>query len=166
MAADMTSLPRTKLPFFDIVFRNLEDDSYEAPSDYNQASRQSTPVLGTSDALIKAFGTFVLAVSDLEEAAFTADVGSERLLVTAKAPGLNEQLRTFSSDNITITSSPITSPIPDGQLDFEIQIIAPESASKVPKQLSSVRINDESMRPQPCRAHSPQPNGFPCQKSI
>ncbi|KAJ3496758.1 hypothetical protein NLG97_g2419 [Lecanicillium saksenae] len=139
-AADLTDLPRTKLPFFDITFRNLEDGNYEAPSDYNQASCKSTPVLGSNDELLRAFGTFVLAVSDLEDAAFTADVGAERLLVTAKAPGLNEQLRTYTSDKITISSSPLTNPIPDGQLDFELQIIGPENGSKVPKQLSSTLV--------------------------
>ncbi len=148
-AADITNLPRTKLPFFDITFRNLEDGHYEAPSDYNQVARQSTPVLGSKDALLTAFGNFVLAVSDLEDAAFTADVGSERLLVTAKATGINEQLRSFSSDKIIISSSPLTTPIADGLLDFEIQIIGPESASKVPKQLSSVRINESCIWPQP-----------------
>lgn len=139
MAEVATTLPRTKLPFFDIFFRTFEDNKYEAPSDYNQVARQSTPVLRSTDELLKAFGTFVLAVSDLEEAAFTAQVGSDRLLVTAKAPGLNEQLRTYSSNKIIITSSPLTRPIPEGQLDFEIQIIGPESSSKVPKQLSTVR---------------------------
>ncbi|OAA68849.1 AMP-dependent synthetase/ligase [Cordyceps fumosorosea ARSEF 2679] len=139
-APEINSLPRTKLPFFDITFRNLEDGHYEAPSDYNQVSRQLTPVLASNDALLKAFGAFVLAVSDLEDAAFTAHVGSERLLVTAKAPGINEQLRSFSSDNIAISSSPLTAPIADGLLDFEIQIIGPESASKVPKQLSSTFV--------------------------
>ncbi|TQV96194.1 hypothetical protein V2A60_003368 [Cordyceps javanica] len=138
--SETTSLPRTKLPFFDITFRNLEDGHYEAPSDYNQVSRQATPVLGSKDALLKAFGTFVLAVSDLEDGAFTADVGSERVLVTAKGPGINEQLRSFSSDKITIVSSPLTETIADGHLDFEIQIIGPESASKVPKQLSSTLV--------------------------
>ncbi|KAM3452487.1 hypothetical protein MY3296_004511 [Beauveria thailandica] len=134
------AVPRTKLPFFDITFHNLNDANYEAPSDYNQVARQSTPVLASNDTLLKAFGAFVLAVSDLEEAAFTADVGSERLLVTAKATGINEQLRTFSSDEIAIFSTPLTAPISDGQLDFEIQIIAHGSASKVPKQLSSAFV--------------------------
>lgn len=155
-AAEITDLPRTKLPFFDITFRNLEDGHYERPSDYNQASRQATPILGSDDDLIKAFGTFVLAVSDLEDAAFTADVGSERRLVTAKAPGLNEQLRTYTSDKITISSSPLTNPIADGLLDFELQIIGPDNASKVPKQLSSVRINDDCMRAQPDCSPSPR----------
>ncbi|KAJ2972363.1 hypothetical protein NQ176_g7202 [Zarea fungicola] len=140
MAEVATTLPRTKLPFFDIFFRTFEDNKYEAPSDYNQVARQSTPVLRSTDELLKAFGTFVLAVSDLEEAAFTAQVGSDRLLVTAKAPGLNEQLRTYSSNKIIITSSPLTRPIPEGQLDFEIQIIGPESSSKVPKQLSTALV--------------------------
>lgn len=149
-AAETSTVPRTKLPFFDIVFRNLEDGHYEAPSDYNQVSRKSTPVLGSEDALLKAFGTFVLAVSDLEEAAFTAHVGSEKLLVTTKAPGLNEQLRTYTSDKITITSSTLTTPIPEGQLDFELQIIKPDGESKVPKQLSTVRIKDACPRRQPC----------------
>ncbi len=153
-AADIINLPRTKLPFFDITFRNLEDGHYEAPSDYNQVSRQSTSILRDNDALLKAFGTFVLAVSDLEDAAFTAHVGSERLLVTAKAAGINEQLRSFSSDKITISSLPLTSPIADGLLDFELQIIGPESASKVPKQLSSVRINEGCVWPQPERSPS------------
>ncbi|KAJ4164938.1 hypothetical protein LMH87_006591 [Akanthomyces muscarius] len=139
-AADTINLPRTKLPFFDIAFRNLEDGHYEAPSDYNQVSRQSTSILRDNDALLKAFGTFVLAVSDLEDAAFTAHVGSERLLVMAKAAGINEQLRSFSSNKITISSLPITSPIADGLLDFELQIIGSESASKVPKQLSSTLV--------------------------
>ncbi|EGX93351.1 NRPS-like enzyme, putative [Cordyceps militaris CM01] len=139
-AAETANLPRTKLPFYDITFRNLEDGHYEPPSDYNQVSRPLARVVRSNDALLRAFGTFVLAVSDLEDAAFIADVGAERLLVTAKGPGINEQRRSFSSDNITISSVPRTSTVADGLLDFEIQVMRSGSGAKVPKQLSSTLV--------------------------
>lgn len=140
---------RTKLPYFDLATHN-ENDAKNVSEKYHSASIKSTPIVQASSSIIKAFASFVAAVSDLEEIAFIAKYAEaegateEPRLAVASVPSASKP-RSFTSDHIEVATFDVVES-DNKQTDFEIQIV---SGDDTPATISASGVSASITEPMP-----------------
>ncbi|XWW96026.1 hypothetical protein V2A60_003996 [Cordyceps javanica] len=118
-------VPRTKLPYYDLATHN-DANAKQVAQNYHYSAIRASPIVKSTDSILKAFTAFVAGVTDLDDVAFIANhadiegIAPQRLLVTASIPGSSKP-RIFTSDHIEFATFPVEE-INENDLDFEIDI--------------------------------------------
>ncbi|ATY66284.1 AMP-dependent synthetase ligase [Cordyceps militaris] len=119
-------VPRSKLPYYDLATHN-ETETKQVTQQYHYSTLKESPIVKSSDSILKAFAAFVSSVTDLDYIAFIANyakiegAASQRLLAIASITGSSKP-RIFTSDHIELATFTAVE-FNENELDFEIDIL-------------------------------------------